>query len=284
MSALIQQSDEWLAMRRTMIGASDAPVIMGVSPWSTKHKLWQEKLQLIEPRKATKAMRDGINGEDEARVSFINETGIIMAPDVIFHKGNHFMMASLDGISPDGKSIVEIKRPGQADHEVAKSGQVPEKYFPQLQHQLEVCELEMTYYYSYRNAKDVKLLKVYRDDKYIKRMKDEEEEFWNCMNEFIAPKLTERDYEEKDDDIWNASATQWMEVTCEIQVLEKREKELRELLISQSQNKNSKGGGVRVSKIVRKGSIEYSTIPELALVNLENYRKSPIETWRISTQ
>jgi putative phage-type endonuclease len=282
MSALVQQSDEWLAKRRSMIGASDAPVIMGVSPWATQYKLWQEKLQLIEPKKQTKAMRDGINGEDEARVAFINHTGIIMAPDVVFHQGNEFMMASLDGISPYRKHIVEIKRPGEADHLLAKKREVPEKYYPQVQHQIDVCEVDMAYYWSYRGPNDAVLLEVYRDDKYIKRMVPLEKAFWDCMNEFIAPKMTERDYEIKEDDIWHATASQWLDISKELKALEAKEKELRELLISQSANSSSMGGGVRVSRIVRKGNVDYAQIPELQNVNLERYRKNPIETWRIA--
>lgn len=284
MSALVQQTDEWLEKRRSMIGASDAPVIMGVSPWSTKYKLWQEKLQLIEPKRKTKAMQGGIDREDEARMAFINETGIIVGPDVVFHKANQFMMASLDGISPDKKFIVELKCPGEVDHNVAKSGEVPEKYFPQLQHQMEVCELDMVYYYSYRSPTDKKLIEIYRDDKYINRMIKEEKEFWECMNEFVAPKLSERDYELKEDDIWHATASQWLGISRELQALEKKEKELRELLISQSANSSSKGGGVKVSRIVRKGNVDYSSVPELQNVNLEKYRKNPIETWRISAE
>lgn len=282
MSALVQQSDAWLEMRRTKIGASDAPVIMGVSPWSTQFKLWQEKLKLIEPKKKTKAMQQGIDGEDEARTAFINETGIIVAPDVKFHNNIEFMMASLDGISPDKKSVVEIKRPGDVDHDIARLGEVPEKYYPQLQHQLEVCELDMLYYFSFRSVTDTVLVKVFRDDKYIKRMIDAEREFWECMNEFVAPKMTERDYETRDDDIWNATASEWLALSKQMAAMEKKEKELRELLISQSHNTSSMGGGVKVARIVRKGNVDYANIPELQTVNLDKYRKNPIETWRIS--
>ena len=45
MKELVQQSEEWLEFRRSRIGASDAPIIMGVSPWKTHYKLWVEKIQ-----------------------------------------------------------------------------------------------------------------------------------------------------------------------------------------------------------------------------------------------
>lgn len=281
MSALVQQSEEWFSKRRTMIGASDAPVIMGVSPWNTPHKLWQEKLQLVEGKKTTKRMQDGLDIEEQARSEFFLDTGLIVKPSVAFHESNPFMMASLDGMTDDKKFIVEIKNAGKVDHSIAMQGQVPEKYYPQLQHQLEVCELEMVYYYSFRSKDDKKLLKVHRDDKYIKRMIALEKEFWECLNDFIAPKLIDRDYELMENDIWHAIASEWISVSTNIKELEKKESHLRELLISQSQNRNSRGSGLKICKILKKGNIDYSKIPELKQVNLEKYRKDPVEFWKI---
>ena len=38
-----QGSKEWLALRNNKIGASDAPIIMGESSWTTPFQLWQIK-------------------------------------------------------------------------------------------------------------------------------------------------------------------------------------------------------------------------------------------------
>ena len=40
----IQGTPEWLEFRRTMVMASDSPVIMGVSPWKTPLQLYHEKV------------------------------------------------------------------------------------------------------------------------------------------------------------------------------------------------------------------------------------------------
>jgi putative phage-type endonuclease len=280
MSELIQQTDEWRKVRRTKIGASDAPVIMGVSPWITPYHLWQEKLNMISEKESTAAMKHGIQREERARQEFINQTGLEMKPDVLF-KGE-FMMASLDGITPDRQHILEIKCPGIHTHAKTKSGDVPEHYYPQLQHQLEVCGLDMVHYFSFLNSEDTVLIKVYRDDKYIKKMVSLEKEFWDCMNELVAPKLLERDYVEKNDDLWIASEKELVEVSALIKQLEERERGLRDILISQCDGKNCKGEKIRLSKIVRKGAVDYSKIPEIQDKDLEKYRKPPIESWRIS--
>lgn len=282
MSALIQQSEEWLEMRRTRLGASDAPIVMEVSPWSTPYQLWQQKLNLVPAKPKNKAMLHGIKKEDEARTLFIIETGIPVKDEVVFHRHNSWMMASLDGISADRKTIVEIKCAGETDHNTASLGQVPEKYYPQLQHQLEVCDLDMAYYFSYRAPDDTVLLKVYRDEKYIKRMIQLEEEFWECVTSFVAPKMSEKDYQIMDNDIWMQTAEEWRNVSRDLTQLEKREKELRESLLSQCAKKSAIGGGLRVSQVFRKGNIEYSKIPQLEGVDLDKYRKETIETWRFT--
>lgn len=279
MSALIQQTEEWLQVRKDKIGSSDAPVIMEVSPWKTPYQLWEEKL-LPKKQSKNRAMERGLVLEEKARERFSDMTGLLVGPDVIFHPKRSWMMASLDAIDVERKHIAEIKCPGSEDHELAKKGEVPVKYFPQIQHQLEVCELEMAHYFSFDGENGV-LVKVYRDDKYIRKLVEKEEEFLECVYDLIAPKLTERDYVNKEDDIWNMAASEWLSISQELSSLEKREKELRDLLISMCQKQNSKGGGIKVSRFMRKGAVDYAKIPELQHVNLEQYRKAPVECWKI---
>src|ERR1700690_2844696 len=98
MSALVQGTKEWLDFRKDKVGASDAPVIMGVSPWSTPLKLWEEKMGLRQPRKPTKSMEEGINNEEKARQMFEKETGIYVLPNVFVHPSLGWLMASFDGM------------------------------------------------------------------------------------------------------------------------------------------------------------------------------------------
>lgn len=280
MSALIQQTPEWLEMRKNKIGASDAPVIMGVSPWMTPYALWEEKLGIRKGRPQNEAMRRGLELEEMARKSFEEKTGIIVFPQVVFHPENEWMMASLDGMDIEQKHIVEIKCANSEDHEHAKQGKIPDKYFPQLQHQLEVTGLDTAFYYSF-DGKEGVVVECHRNTKYIRDLVDEEKAFWSCMQNFVAPKLSERDYTIREDDVWTMCAEQWKSAQKGLIELEKKEKELRDLLISMTNGTNVKGAGITVSKVVRKGNIDYAKVTELKGVNLEPYRKEPIEFWRI---
>lgn len=280
MSSMQQQSPEWEEMRKTRIGASDAPVIMGVSPWTTPFQLWQEKIS-GKKKPAQKHMVKGIEMEDEARMAFFLQTGIKVSPIVVVHPEMDWMMASLDGMDDGRKVGVEIKNPGQKDHALAKLGKIPEFYYPQLQHQMEVCGLDKQLYFSYHDNEGI-LLEVERDDKFIKQMIKKEKEFLECMQEMTPPELTLKDYKSRKDDIWNHAAGEWLHTSKELKILEARERELREVLVSLCGSQSSRGAGVKVAKIIRKGAVDYSKIEILNTIDLDEYRKPSSEYWKVA--
>lgn len=267
-----QNTQAWLDFRKDRIGASDASIIMQANPWCTPYALWLNKMGLSEPRELSAAMQRGHDLEQKARDFFEKESRIPIYPKVVLHPVLDWMMASLDGMSADGQTIVEIKCPGSADHSLAKKGEVPAKYIPQLQHQMAVCQVNHMHYLSFDGTEGV-ILPVERDDSYIMKLVEAEMAFWDCMNTFRAPELCDRDYVQREDDIWIETAMEWGEIRNQIQVLQAREDELRSLLTDMSGGKNCSGGGIRVSRIVRKGNIDYSAIPEIKNVYLESYRK-----------
>lgn len=282
MSEIVQNTPEWLEMRKSKVGASDAPIIMGVSPYKTPYQLWREKLSLDES-KWNGAMQRGHDLEDKARAKFVKMTGINVEPKVLFHPRNKWMMASLDGyyMDDDDEYAVEIKCPNKNDHELALNNMVPEKYQPQLQHQLAVTEMDMMYYFSFDGENGV-IVEVTRDDKYIKQMIKEELKFYECMTDLIPPKLTDRDYVQRSDEEWEKIAAQWKLLKEQMIQLEDEEERLRMRMIELAENQNSIGGGVKLAKQIKKGSVDYSKIPELKEINLEPYRKSAVEFWKIN--
>ncbi len=174
---LQQNSTTWLAWRRGGVGASDAPVIMGVSPWMDLETLWLEKTGRHPGRPSSHAMRRGVALEPEARARYIHATGTHVEPVCLEHTSRNWMRASLDGLSADGEVALEIKCPGAADHEIALAGAVPEKYVPQLQHLLAVSGARVCHYWSYRDGGGA-LVEVVPDRAYARRLVERELEFW----------------------------------------------------------------------------------------------------------
>jgi putative phage-type endonuclease len=280
MNAIVQQSDDWHALRKNKIGASDAPVIMGVSPWKTPYQLWREKLSLDAPGQMTDRMQRGLALEDQAREKFMQMTGCIVQPQVLLHPTIDWMMASLDGISSDGKLIVEIKCPNRDDHAIALDGEVPEKYKPQLQHQMEVAGVDKSHYFSFDGQNGIIVI-LYRCQSDVSLILKEEEKFWNCVQNYTPPQLASKDYILREDAGWKHAAMCWKDTKARLQELEEMEKEWRDKLIELSEDKSCQGNGIRLCKIARKGNIDYSTIPELKNVDMEKYRKVPTEMWRL---
>ncbi|MFO7745441.1 MAG: YqaJ viral recombinase family protein [Psychroflexus sp.] len=273
-----QGSKEWHDLRRSKIGASDAPVIMGVSPWKTPYQLWEEKLGMGQEVRDTESMKFGRETEQEARWCYEEHMGQEFFPKVVIHPDITYMMASLDGVNYFATKAVEIKCANAGDHELAKNGRIPDKYYPQLQHQLAVLNLEAMDYFSYHKG-DGQIVRVERDEKYIQKLLEEEKKFWEKVQNLEEPELTDQDFIEQNEE-WKSVAEQ----LCMAQESEKRLKKeisnLKSKLLSMSNERNSKCGSYIFSHYIRR-SVDYSSIPELIGVDLEKYRKKSSIVWTL---
>lgn len=183
---LKQGTEAWLRWRRSKIMASEASTIMEMNDWKTPLDLYQEKILEVE-QDQTSYMARGKELEPFALEAFEEENGLSMFPVVVQHESIDWMAASLDGMSIDQSAIVEIKCPGKKDHSAALKGDVPKKYFAQIQHQMYVTGLDFAYYYSFDGNKGV-TLKVSRDEEFLKILLEKERAFWHCLAHRIPPK------------------------------------------------------------------------------------------------
>ena len=276
-----QNTPEWLEFRRSRIGASDASTVMGENPWKTPHKLWEEKLMPFHETSVTPAMQRGIDLEPVAREAFIRQTGIPVEKIVVQHDEYDWMIASLDGINTDHKIVVEIKCPGELDHRAAQDGNIPMKYYGQVQHQLAVTGYDLAYYYSFDGTRGV-VVDVERDDDYISAMIDREMEFMRCLQEMIAPKMSCRDYDYRDEDEeWLEQAKAYLEAEEQLKKWELEVSMHRSKLEDLAGGYSVSGGGIILQKVLRKGPVDYSKVEALQGVNLEPYRKPASESYRL---
>lgn len=277
-----QRTEEWLQLRRTKIGASDAPVIMGVSPWTTPYQLFQSKREEVED-KDTWQMKRGRDMEKEALDALQEYLGIEMFQPVLMHDYHDWMIASYDALSIDGKVCAEIKCPGEKDHQLALSGSIPVKYNPQLQHQMAVNTLlEENIYWSYRDSKGVALHEK-RDNPYIDALEQKEVIFYLDLINGVPPALTDRDYVQRDENRWSFLASLEREAYQMEKIWKQKKEEFRSEMIDIADGKSSIGGGIRLSKYECQGRINYASIPELKGLDLDKYRDKTIVRWRFSS-
>jgi putative phage-type endonuclease len=280
---LRQNSTDWHDWRRGGLGSSDAPVVMGNSPWMMPRKLWEIKTNRTqEPDRDNIATRRGRQLEAAARAAYERETAEIMEPHCVSHDQLSWMRASLDGLNLEGSLVLEIKCPlSSRDHALALEGQVPGHYYAQLQHQLEVSHACELHYWSFDGRKGA-LVKVIPDHGYIERLIQAEIDFWRRVTENRWPQPRFKDQDLSDDPKWSEAARCYRRVRRRLDELSNQERELRGRLLNLSDARRAFGSGVELIRTCRKGAVNYGAIPELEGVDLEQYRKDPVDVVKIS--
>lgn len=160
-----------------MVGASEAPTIMGENPWASPKSLMDKKLGLSKEFSGNNATREGQRLEGPARKDLEHSEGIKLRPVVVQDKELPFLAASLDALDKTNTLIYEIKCGVKSYEKTISSKQVPSYYFAQLQHMLMVTRLDCMYFAAYRPDRPLLILEVDRDDKYIKKLRSTEEKF-----------------------------------------------------------------------------------------------------------
>lgn len=277
---LEQNTPEWLTYRKDKIMASEVPIILGDSPYKSPFQHWQERVGIVPPQKETPAMRRGKELEPVARDKFIQDTSINMVPIVVESDSYPWMGASLDGISDDRKSLLEIKCNNKEKHEQASMGNIPHDHWLQMQHQMYVSNIEMGYYYSFDGVNGVKV-KIFFFPKFVDWI-PQLYEFLRGVILLNPPALTDRDYGDM------GHSTAWKRLTERYQVLDvdiKRQQEekdeIRRQLIELCDSQSCKGNGIKLIKTISKGKVMYDTVPELLGVDLDKHRADPITSWRV---
>jgi putative phage-type endonuclease len=283
---LEQGSQEWLQWRKTVITATECPIILGSSPWSTPYKCWQRKLGLIEEQKTNDFMERGKRLEPIARDRFIKKMGINMTPVVVESSEYEFLGASLDGISDDRKYILEVKSGGHKLLQSALEGTIPEYYMHQMQHQLLVTGAEKCFYLvTHEDEEKEVILEVFKNPDFEREFLPKARAFWKGIAFFEPPHLMESDYRHMEDDLdWAQYSKMYLETDAALKALSEKKDYLRKKLIELCANENCSGRGIKVIKTIMKGRIAYDEIPQIKDIDLDKYRKSSSTVWKVLTE
>lgn len=274
-----QGTQEWLDARKNRIGGSDAPSIMGVG-YHTARKIGMQKLGLLPASYTSQAMQRGKDLEPLALLEFKRMTGYSsMTPKVLVPQGKDWLIASMDGIDLESKIAVEIKCPtNMSTHCDALNGKVPERYVPQLQHQMNVCGLDMIYYFSFDGSSGT-IIEVERDDHYILDLEEKEFAFWEALQNLEIPDAVDRDLPVINDEYKLDLIQKLLGARGIGQQAKKDEEMYRKELIELQGGLEGRGGGIMITKQLCKGLVDYSLIPELRGLDLNQYRNPRYEKW-----
>lgn len=187
--------EEWLLARQSGIGASDAAVVLGESPYSSKIALYAEKRGLVP-------IDEGIEEEWhkwghilEAPIAaeFARQTGFTIEDPgeytIYRHPHNYWMFCTPDRLFTDAdgrRGVLQIKT-GQAYFAKDWDSGPPLHVEIQVQHELEVLGLDYGYIAALIGGNDFRMFEVQRNQSFINAMVREEHAFWQAVIEEDAP-------------------------------------------------------------------------------------------------
>jgi len=97
---------DWLKARLAGVGGSEIGVLLGLSSWSTRHKLWQIKVGLETDDAANALMERGTDIEPVILRKFSAQTGLaIRRQGLVQSRRNPHMLFSVDALVEDGATV-----------------------------------------------------------------------------------------------------------------------------------------------------------------------------------
>lgn len=287
---LKQGSDEWKEYRKTKIMATDAAVLMNVSPYMTPLQLWRQKKGLIPEPIINSAMARGSALEAEALAWACKELKMELFPQVIEHE-NGWAAASLDGVNFEEAALIEIKCPGERVYGEISSGIIPPHWNAQMQHQMFVTGLHVACLAVYSGSEGI-LRPIIRDETFIQELAQKGLEFWNLLESNQEPAPTEKDYVSIiATEYQKKLISHWSDVNDQLKFLTKMEKDYRDQICDLGDDGNAfiyDSNGyrlLRMSRISREGNVDWKTLckeKNITEDDIQKYRKESIGFYKLS--
>lgn len=239
-STLGLSRDEWVALRRRGIGGSDVAKVAGISKWGTPLTVFLEKTGAITPEEPGEAAYWGEVLEDVVAAEFSKRTGIKVRRKnaICFHKEYPWMLANIDREVVGTNKGLECKTTSAYLHEEWKDDEVPDQYYLQVQHYIEVMGWDSCYIACLVGGQRFLWKEIPRDDETIKGLIEIEREFWRRVEandppplglnddpEIIYPVQSRQDLIEPDENVLSI-AEQLAEIREKITSLQASESEI----------------------------------------------------------
>ena len=195
---------EWLDLRRSGIGGSDAGAIMGMSPYASPLSVYCEKLGLVPNKESNDAMDFGNLMEPVIRDWFRDQCKaegrdyrVERCTTMWQSEEWPWMLANLDGriFGEGGPWILEIKT---ADSRMGKywgtdrDQEVPDQYYAQVQHYIAVLGYEGAHVVCLLGRRLIRRY-VPRNMEFIGNLVAEEKRFWDMVQAQEIPAPTGMD-------------------------------------------------------------------------------------------
>jgi putative phage-type endonuclease len=179
--------------RKTFLGGSDAPIVLGLSHWKTRYELWQEKTGEKEPDDISEIerIRWGVILEDVVATEYTRRTGkkVRRVNQRQIDKYLPWMVAQIDRRIVGG-GLLEIKTAGASmggEWGPEGTAEIPPAYYCQVQHQMSVTGDPFAEVAVLIGGNSMRLYHVPRDEAFIIDMVQAESLFWDLVQARTPP-------------------------------------------------------------------------------------------------
>lgn len=290
---LTQGTPEWNAWRLEGIGGSDAPVIEGTSPYRTLRDLFFEKSGKGNASEEDEGKEfifaKGHKTEALIRKQFQERMNVEIKPVCFQHGKFGYLRASLDGFD-SSLGVLEAKLVGKEVLDRATNeGEIPAFHYTQMQHQFLVSGADVGNWFGHDGKKNGIVVPIRADREFMKRLEDQEHKFWDDVKNGRVPALSDRDYLIPEDQKILMELRDAKELAENAQL---QYESLRSQAVQFYKHPKISGGGLKIFKVTRQGSLDLMAIPEIATAvdgvreklkpeYLEGFRKKGSESWTV---
>lgn len=172
--------EEWLRLRKTGIGGSDAGAICGLNPYVSPMGVFYEKTRKEVETYDNESMRQGRDLEEYVARRFMEETGLkVRRSNVMYQSEEYpFMLANVDRLISGENMGLECKTASAYNADKWTGDSVPAHYEIQCHHYMAVTGAEAWYLAVLIMGREFKYKRIDRDEELIQNLIAIEREFW----------------------------------------------------------------------------------------------------------
>ncbi len=172
---------EWLRLRKSGIGGSDAGAICGVNPYSSAMKVFRDKTSEEVEEQDSEAIRIGHDLEEYVAQRFTEATGLKVRRSNYMYRSveNPFMIADIDRVIIGEDAGLECKTASAYNADKWADGNIPLHYIMQCYHYMAVTGKRVWYIAAVILGREFTYRRLEWDDDLIQRLISIETDFWN---------------------------------------------------------------------------------------------------------
>ena len=192
-STLNMDRREWLKIRKSGIGGSDAGAIGGVNPYSSPMNVYQDKVSDTVEESDSESTRQGRDLEEYVAKRFTEATGLKVRRSNVMYRSeeNPFMFADVDRLVVGEDAGLECKTASAYNADKWENGKYPLHYMFQCYHYMAVTGKKAWYLAVVILGQDFHYVKFEWDDWFIRELITLEKDFWE--NHVIPRKMPDPD-------------------------------------------------------------------------------------------